>query len=77
MSYPETRPDGSPLVTEMNDAIRGWFCRSGVILEEALRLGIVTEAQILALWNLRDDRLTGLQCGELTAASFRLRNGAQ
>jgi hypothetical protein len=62
VTYPETRPDGSPLATELTDAIRHWFCRSGIDLASALRNGIINEAQLLQLWNARDDRLAGKQC---------------
>lgn len=76
MAYPETRPDGKPLATVLTDDIRHWFCKSGVDLATALRFGVTTEAAVLALWNLRDDRLAGLQCPGLTTADFRPRDAA-
>ncbi len=44
-------PSDDPLTP----AIRHWFCRGGLDLDRILPLGIITEAQILALWAARID----------------------
>lgn len=71
MPYPETRPDGKPLCTALDDSIRNWFCRSGIDLNDAIAAGVITEASLLALWNIRDDRKAGVECQGLTSASFK------
>lgn len=52
MAYPETRPDGSPLVTSITPDLRAWLCRGGVDPARVIPLGI-TEAALVALWNVR------------------------
>lgn len=64
MPYPETRPDGSPLATELTPQILHWFCRSGIEYATAIAHGVVTPAAVLALWNVRDDRSVQLQCNK-------------
>ena len=54
MVYPHTRPDGSPLETRVTPDMEHWFCRGGLDLKRIIPLGLLTDAQVVALWNARD-----------------------
>ncbi len=49
----DKRPDGSPLATGITPDLRHWLCRGGLDPDRVLRLPGITEAMLVALWNVR------------------------
>ncbi len=54
MAYPQTRPNGMPLATELTANVRAWLCRGGLDPDRVMALGVPAETLVL-LWNVRVD----------------------